>query len=168
MYRVDRWSAGETQELSRQEGTLALYDLRYAHANTIRNLGRYGPDLIIPAIFHARDKHTLGWPKTWNRSTAQDVVENIAGFVPLGLITVLAYSAESRKSAYRALIISVLVGGLLSLTIELLQVYLPSRDSSLCDLLTNILGAALGGVLGFVIFYRANTPVHESCLGDKG
>ncbi len=43
-------------------------------------------------------------------------------------------------------VLAVLVGFGVSLAIELLQAYLPSRDSSLRDLITNVLGTAIGAI----------------------
>jgi hypothetical protein len=151
MSQVEQWRARYTQDLAQQDGVFALYDFRATTSDRIRSLAHYGPDLIIPPVFCVLNKHVLGWPKTWNRSTAEDVVENIAGFVPVGFLFVIVCNHTSRKPGYRALAIAISIAALLSLAIELLQVYLPSRDSSLCDLLTNILGGALGGALGLAV-----------------
>ena len=47
----------------------------------------------------------------------------------------------------RAYIAAVALGISVSLTIELLQVYLPSRDSSQADLICNTLGTFMGVIL---------------------
>ena len=44
-------------------------------------------------------------------------------------------------------LLTVVAGFVVSLAIELLQAYLPSRDSSLRDLITNVLGTAMGAVI---------------------
>ena len=164
-HHVHQWLAGQTQELEKQEGVLCLYDLRSASADSVfHNLGPHGPDLVIPARFHALDKDILGWPTTWSRSIVLDALENIAGFIPVGLLFVMA-SGVTRRSVYRVLIAAVFAPALLSFSIELLQVYLPSRNSSLCDLFTNILGAALGAGFGVVLVYaRKNTSHHGQSL----
>ena len=67
-----------------------------------------------------------------------DVLLNILLFAPLG-----AALALHVRSIPRCL----LVAALLSATIELAQLYIPGRDSSLGDVLANTLGAALGVTL---------------------
>ncbi len=46
---------------------------------------------------------------------------------------------------------SFVAGLVISLSIELLQVYLPSRDSSLLDLIMNALGSVIGAIVGLTV-----------------
>jgi VanZ family protein len=45
-----------------------------------------------------------------------------------------------------AVVLAVVAGLVVSFAIEYLQAYLPSRDSSLRDLITNVLGTAIGAI----------------------
>jgi len=79
--------------------------------------------------------------------TAFDIAANIIGYVPLGLLGVLALYPQVRsgRAATLVLIFSLVV----SLTLESLQTYLPSRIPSNLDVASNTAGAlagALGGV----------------------
>lgn len=78
---------------------------------------------------------------------ASDVALNIVGFVPLGGL-VMVYLKNRRWADASAVVIAVAAGLVISLMIELLQVFLPSRDSSLLDVLNNTLGSGIGAGLG--------------------
>jgi len=67
-----------------------------------------------------------------------DFILNVLLFVPLG--AALVYAGMRPRSA-------VILGGMFSTAIELAQVWIPGRDSSLGDVLSNTLGAALGVAL---------------------
>lgn len=78
-------------------------------------------------------------------TTAFDAVINCLAYLPLGML--LALTARSYVTGWRCLLFSVLLAMSLSVALEYLQMYLPSRISSNADMLTNTLGALMGGVL---------------------
>ena len=85
-------------------------------------------------------------PKYW---TGFDVGINIAGYAPLGFLLTLA-GLRSRRLA-RTVTMAVLGAGLLSLCMETLQSYLPSRVPSNVDLILNTLGGWVGACVAWVL-----------------
>jgi hypothetical protein len=126
------------------QGAVVRYSFREGSGRTIHDEAGSGVDLDIPEHFTIANEKLLdvpwheyhpGWGY-WN-----DVAINVGGFVPLGFFLV-AFLAERRVR--KAALIAVLFGGLLSLAIETLQGFLPTRDSGLTDVITNTLGTGLG------------------------
>jgi VanZ family protein len=78
-------------------------------------------------------------PRYW---TGFDVGINLLGYAPLGFL--LALSALRSGRAKHAVSLATIVAALLSLSMETLQSYLPSRVPSNVDLGLNALGAWLG------------------------
>ena len=66
------------------------------------------------------------------------------GFIPLGFFLALWLLRFTRLSSPAAFVLTFLLGTLISLGIELGQVYLPTRDSSASDLIFNSLGTLIG------------------------
>jgi len=64
--------------------------------------------------------------------------------------------------------ISVLIAGGLSLLIELLQVYLPTRSSQLMDVICNTVGAGTGSTAFLWIVRRQRLKVKGKRLKAKG
>lgn len=86
-----------------------------------------------------------------------DVVSNVLLFVPWGIL--FAWMLGNRGySAVVTGIVATAGGVLLSGLVELAQLFLPSRTTSLIDLGTNTLGAALGAIAGWPLV-RAVLPV---------
>ena len=77
--------------------------------------------------------------------TAFDLLTNFAAYLPLGFFALLALHPHLRGTP--ALIAAGLAGCALSLALEALQTYLPSRIPSNLDLATNGLGAFAGAGL---------------------
>lgn len=89
------------------------------------------------------------------RASRGDVVANLLLYVPLGLCLMLAWPA--RWSRFKGFVWAVLLGSLLSLCIELLQVHASSRVSSLTDLTLNAAGTAIGALAAIVYLAIGST-----------
>ena len=83
-------------------------------------------------------------PRYWS---GFDVAINVLGYMPLGFL--LALSALRRGQSHLAVVGAVLVTGVLSLTLESLQSYLPVRVASNVDLFLNVLGGWLGALVAW-------------------
>lgn len=88
-----------------------------------------------PFAFESRPVHGLSSIWTWS-----DLILNVVMFLPLGF---LAQASRVREHAVAWWVIG-LSGVLLSVTIEVGQLFIADRYTSLFDVLTNGLGAALG------------------------
>lgn len=80
-----------------------------------------------------------------NRFLVRDEVVNIGLYIPLGMAGYLAL----RKNSW----LPVLIGFVLSVSMELAQLFVPGRDTSAIDVLTNVAGTIAGVGIG-VIFER--------------
>ena len=82
------------------------------------------------------------WPKYW---TGFDVTSNVLGYAPLGFLWSL--SAMRMGWGRNAILLSTCAAAVVSLLMEGVQSYLPSRVPSLADFLLNVFGAWLGASL---------------------
>ncbi|NIP92495.1 MAG: hypothetical protein GWO24_03100 [Akkermansiaceae bacterium] len=96
---------------------------------------------------------------------AWDVVVNLLGFVPFGLL--LAALLGRITTTGRAFTLSVVIGMALSFGIEFLQSWIPTRSSSLVDLVLNTTGTALGALLLLVFTWLAAKGVPAAAAGRE-
>lgn len=99
-----------------------------------------------------------GLPKYW---TWFDVITNVIGYIPLGMLVVLLLYPKVR--GVWACLLALVLGALLSATLEAAQTFLPTRVSSLLDWLTNLGGSLLGGMLGTLVAapWLARSQLHQ-------
>jgi glycopeptide antibiotics resistance protein len=79
-----------------------------------------------------------------NRTDKIDIFVNILGFIPLGFFFALYFSEMKRGSLGKIYGYTLFTGFLTGLCIELLQMYLPTRNSNCVDLCMNTLGIFIG------------------------
>jgi VanZ family protein len=84
--------------------------------------------------------------------TATDLTLNVLGYLPFGLLGVLALHPRVRGLA--AFVLVVLAAFALSASLEAAQTYLPMRIASNVDVITNVSGALAGAVLALFIAPR--------------
>lgn len=77
--------------------------------------------------------------------TAIDALANLLSYLPLGFLISLTF--RTRFGALASVIFALCAGILLSVSMEYLQMYLPTRISSNMDILSNSSGALIGALL---------------------
>ena len=156
----EAWTQRERPEIAADECNVALYLFDEHRGNIVHNKASAGPDLYIPERYMVLDQTFLERPWTeFSRSTEYfgAVVKNIVGFIPLGFCFYAYLSAAPYVK--RPALVTVILGTLVSLTIEILQAYLPTRESGMTDLITNTFGTYIG-----VLLYKAVSPILSAAL----
>ncbi len=146
------WTVQGRPEVSENERVVALYLFDERTGRVIHNQVSSGTNLYIPDRYLILDQAFLypfwkAFRPSW--SYWEDVLVNIAGFVPFGFLFCAYFSLAGWVK--RPVLVTILFGFMVSLTIESLQAYLPTRDSDSTDVITNVLGTCLG-----VWLYRFN------------
>ena len=140
------------------KNALAIYGFSERGGQLIRDQTRTEPDLTIPEWYSILYPPFLApaWrefaPTRWY---VTDLAINIAGFVPPGFF--ICATLISLRGPKRAVGLATVAGLSLSLTIEVLQAYIPMRNSGTTDLITNTLGAGIGAAL-YAYGLRHRTP----------
>ena len=137
-----------TGQASAHEGAVAHYAFSEGTGNIVHNQLDSATQLLIPETFFMVHEKFLETP--WDGFYSgwhywKNIAINIAGFIPVGFFF-YAYFYWLR-SKRRRMASTIALGFAISLTIEVLQAFLPTRDSGMTDLITNTLGTAIGAVM---------------------
>jgi hypothetical protein len=146
-----RWTHNQAPAANGETAPLALYLFDEGRGNVVHDRMRPGHDLAIadryfalhPPVLHpVLDQFRSRWDGGLTWSYWSDVLVNIAGFIPLGFVFTAYFSRVHTVSRPRVLV--VVLGLTISLLIEICQHFLPTRDSSMADVITNTVGTAAG------------------------
>jgi VanZ family protein len=151
------WTQELQPEIFADDRNVALYLFDERAGKVVHDRAGSGIDLYIPEKYLVLDKIFLKpfWTEfSMSRSYLGAALKNIVGFIPFG---VCFFAWMSARKISRPALATVILGFLVSLTIEILQAYLPTRDSGTTDLLTNTLGTYVG-----LVMYRAVVPILAS------
>jgi len=89
-------------------------------------------------------RRLFDWRGAWARLSLSDVLVNLLVYLPWGYL--LSRRLE-RLPGSAAFWLTVAAGGLLSITLEYIQLYLPARVSSFSDIVLNTVGTAAGALI---------------------
>jgi len=154
--RLALWERSLAMEEAREgvaasAGLLALYDFKGGWA-VARNAVSEDLHITVPGVFRPVRRVLLA-PLYEDRGRFRfdpgDAAVNVAGFVPIGLLAFFLRPGKRTVSSDLAFAVS--VGFVLSLAIEIIQVFLPGRFSHLTDLGLNTSGAAAGAYLAALL-----------------
>ena len=110
--------------------------------------------MIIPGVFQPvhRDLLIPPWKDlSYNRPDYSDIAINVLGFLPFGFCFFLYRHARRPQRLVTNALLVVLAGVAISLTIEVIQAWLPNRTSSLNDFITDTAGTLLGVALALAV-----------------
>jgi VanZ family protein len=142
------WTTGSRPDSVESDAIVARYLFDEGKGRVVRNRVDSATNLLIPERFFVIHPQFLERP--WDEfrpslSYFKDAAVNIFGFVPLGFCFGAYFTPILRVK--KATWLTVALGFAVSLTIEVLQSFLPTRDSGMTDLITNTFGTALGVTL---------------------
>lgn len=139
------WMKGQPPVIREDEAPMALFAFDEGRGNVVHNRIDSSNNLVIPNRYCALRPPFLAsmmhdYQPTWDYW--HDIGVNLAGFIPCGFLFTILLS-EVRIAKYPAST-AISVGLLISLVIEVLQAFLPTRSSGATDLITNTLGTMVG------------------------
>jgi VanZ family protein len=142
------WLESQGSALSGTDSAKALYFFDERTGRVAHNQRASEPNLDIPERYFVLHPQFLKVPweefeDNWGYWT--NFVLNVVAFVPFGLAFCAYFSSVMQLK--RGLATTICMGALLSLSIEMLQAFIPTRDSGMTDVITNTSGAAIGAWL---------------------
>lgn len=108
----------------------------------------------VPEGFSPVETLLRSWNPRFYLSQRVDILVNVALYIPAGICGYVAL--RRTRGPLAAFILPALIGLSLSVCIELLQSYEPTRKPSMTDVISNFAGSAIGAVLG-AVFLKMST-----------
>lgn len=142
-----RWQLENQFPIETGEPPLAYYTFDAIQNNCVVDLSGNGQVLYIPPKPVVLKKNILSPP--WrkfkpNLSLLLDGVFNFLGFIPLGFVMSGLLKKILKWNVRMAVLTILVVCFAVSLGIEIIQAWMPTRSSSLLDLILNTLGSGVG------------------------
>jgi VanZ like family/Concanavalin A-like lectin/glucanases superfamily len=141
------WTKETRPKLAADDACVALYLFDERSGPVIHNKIGSGNDLYIPEKYLVLNQTVLDpiWRAfRWSMGFWTDAFVNLGGFIPVGFFFCAYLSAAGFGQPALA---ASFAGGAISTFIELVQCYLPTRDSSMSDLILNTAGSVIGAGL---------------------
>ena len=144
-----RWSKERNFWFAKEDEPKLLYIFDEKTGETAFDQSGGNHHIKIPSIMKMLKRKMLVLPWhdiEFNRPLLQDIIINILGFIPLGFLLNILFINMTGFIKEHAFLISVSLCFVISLIIEIAQAWMPSRSSSMLDLILNTLGALLGAM----------------------
>jgi len=148
------WMQGHAGQLTNASGLRALYLFDEGRGEQAMDSSENRHYVIIPTIFQPVHRAFLIAPwkdLSYYHLDYSDIAMNILGFMPFGFCFFLYRRLRKPNQRIGNVLLVALTGATVSLTIEIVQAWLPNRVSSVMDLLTNTTGTLLGVALALAI-----------------
>lgn len=145
--RFKRWTTDHDFDFMEQDSPLLLFTfnqtpgVRLADQSDNQHILKLPPQVIVLK----KSILTPPWGNLYfSGDTLGDMLFNTIGFIPLGAVLYGFLQNLAGRLRRHPVLITIILCMALSLCIELLQAWIPTRVSSLMDLILNTVGAGLG------------------------
>jgi glycopeptide antibiotics resistance protein len=90
----------------------------------------------------------VAWPTKLDRFVVKDIIVNVFVYIPLGMLAFLALRQHGAR--WFSILGPLMLGVTLSTSVEIVQLYIPTHDSSVFYIVTNSTGTAVGIALSAI------------------
>jgi VanZ family protein len=151
-HHFQRWTQRTNLNHAAAASPLMLYQFEERRGQSVSNYGTAHVTLQIPVILESLERRLVtSMPvlRKWNQALVFDMSLNLFGFMPMGFVFMMLWYHSGRRWL-PWLVLATVASAAVSFSIEGIQTWMPSRDSSLLDLILNTAGG-FGGALCFVV-----------------
>ncbi len=144
-----RWSDERNFSFAKTEKPLVLFLFDEKEGKWADDHAAGNHPLKIPKNIKILERKILEppWPDfKYDRNNLEDILLNVIGFVPLGFFLISILNGRGGVSMKHGVLITVILCFGVSLFIEIVQAWIPSRNSSMVDLISNTLGGWIGSM----------------------
>jgi len=160
----DNWGKHRNFLFAMKYKPFLMYSFDEKGGKRVLDHGGGNYDLEIPSRIQILDKKILSltWKQlNFNSGFIRDIIINFAGFIPLGFVLIATFVKVGGSFEKHGVLITVVLCFTVSLAIEILQAWIPSRSSDFLDLIFNTLGTLLG-----VMIHRFFLTIRGSSARD--
>ena len=153
----DKWSKEHNFSFAKNDKPFALYLFNEKDGKWVLDHADGNHHLNIPyrIITFKRKILEAEWEGFEEVSNyIQDYFFNLLGFIPLGFSISATLIRFGDKFKHHLVLKTVFLCFLISIFIEIVQAWIPSRNSSMSDLVLNTLGALMGAIICSKIFSK--------------
>lgn len=139
------WQQNGQPEMRDDDRNIALYLFKEGTGSVVRDNAVSGVNLCIPEKYKVMNKVFLEpvWTELMtSRGYWEAAIKNVVGFIPFGFCFYMYMVTQPRIR--RPMVATIALGAAASLMIEILQAFLPTRESGITDIITNTLGTSMG------------------------
>lgn len=160
-----KWKIQGARSLSKEKNIIALYPMNEQTGEFVHNVLDDHYHFFIPHRFNSPQKKFIAIPRNLfqlDRIEIRDMGINSFGFIPFGFLFFRVFISKMKSDTrfWQLVFIAVLTGAVLSFAVEGLQTFLPTRYSSLRDVIFNILGTGVGALLAAGLVKKNMRYVH--------
>ena len=164
-FHFDKWSKEHNFSFAKNDKPLVLYCFDEKDGKLALDHAGGNHHLKIPHRMKILKRKILepDWEKfEYESNYIQDCFLNLVGFIPFGFSLSATLIRFRGKFNHHVVLKTVFFCFLVSIFIEIVQAWIPSRSSSMSDLILNTCGALIGSIICGRVFANRICEIHIS------